>query len=88
MSTHAPGFQLFFRFFFASFCNGQTSQQQHKGTLKYIRLIILAMFLIELCMPALPPGNVIIHRVSGPAAARIMWASRRLLISRDARLGV
>ena len=29
MSTHVPGFQLYFRFF-ASFCIGQISQQQHK----------------------------------------------------------
>ena len=30
MSTHVPGFQSFFRFF-ASFCIGQISHQQHKG---------------------------------------------------------
>ena len=30
MSTHVPGFQLFFCFF-ASFCIGKISRQQHKG---------------------------------------------------------
>ena len=30
MSTHLPGFRSFFRFF-ASFCIGQISHQQHKG---------------------------------------------------------
>ena len=30
MSTHMQGFQSFFKFF-ASFCIGQFSQQQHKG---------------------------------------------------------
>ena len=30
MSTHSPGFQSFFRFF-ASFCIGKISHQQHKG---------------------------------------------------------
>ena len=30
MSTHVPGFRSFFRFF-ASFCIGQLSHQQHKG---------------------------------------------------------
>ena len=30
MSTHLPGFQSFVRFF-ASFCIGQISHQQHKG---------------------------------------------------------
>ena len=29
MSTHVPGFQSFFRFF-ASFCIGKISHQQHK----------------------------------------------------------
>ena len=30
MSTHVPGFQSFFRSFFASFCNGQISHHQLK----------------------------------------------------------
>ena len=30
INTHVPGFQSFFRFF-ASFCIGQISHQQHKG---------------------------------------------------------
>ena len=30
MSIHMPGFQSFFKFF-ASFCSGQISHQQHKG---------------------------------------------------------
>ena len=33
MSTHLPGFQSFFRVF-ASFCIGQSSQEQHKGLVK------------------------------------------------------
>ena len=31
MSTHLPGFQYFFGVFFAYFCIGQISPQQHKG---------------------------------------------------------
>ena len=36
MSTHLPGFQSFFRFF-ASFCFGKISQQQHKIDLRDVR---------------------------------------------------
>ena len=32
MSTYVPGFQAFLKNFFASFCIGQTSHQQHKGS--------------------------------------------------------
>ena len=31
MSTRVPGFQSFLKVFFASFCIGQISNQQHKG---------------------------------------------------------
>ena len=31
MSTQVPGFHSFFRGFFASFCIGQITLQQHKG---------------------------------------------------------
>ena len=31
MSTHVPGFQSYFSVFFASFCIGKVSHQQHKG---------------------------------------------------------
>ena len=45
MSTHLPGFQLFFRFF-ASFCIGQISHQQHKGKLRAHEVLSASLIFI------------------------------------------
>ena len=47
MSTHLPGFQLFFRIL-ASFCIGQSSHQQHKG-LKGSEFVISELIKDLLC---------------------------------------
>ena len=48
MSTHLPGFQSFFRFF-ASFCIGQISHQQHKGysTSSCIYALLMCIWIIK-----------------------------------------
>ena len=42
MSTHVPGFCLFFRFF-ASLCNGKISHQQHEGKGRFLSPGVLGL---------------------------------------------